>query len=219
MAREPPESARHLVLGDELPLLRRLLVPLGVLLWAAAAVAYLIGTLALTPAIVIALLGAGCGLWSRTFRTERYEFLPEARRVAIEQRHGSAITVRSLPFEVVTDVVLTVFEGARRLDNEGLRQTPSYLLHLEAGAELLPLSARYATSLTECEATAARIHHALCRGRPVGSLLERSYAAALRRRDRLQAIWIARLMAPQQSLRDTERRVQADLRSRNESGT
>lgn len=204
------DDSQILAIGSPLPLLSRALAPLGALLAIAAISARSADSLATMPAAVIFALGCAALLWARGLRTVRYAFDPAARRVRIEQRRGRHVECHELTFDEVQDVIVTLLEGSRDTLGDSPRQLPTFELQLLTRSGRWPIHDAAMLTWEQCEALAARILRVLDR-EPTASLLERSYRAALRLPDRLQALCLLRFRNPSLSLTEADARVRADL--------
>jgi len=191
-------------------MLRVALPPLGLLMAVAGAGGWYIGQVETLAAAVIAALGLAATIWSLRMTTRRIVFDTGTLHVTIRTREGGRRSEQTLPFEKVQDVVLRILEGYRGSTESQLGRLMSFQLSLVTDAGEFPLSRLAEQSVEDCEAMDRSIWQVLGR-LPPDALLERSYRHALARRDRLHAIWIARLLSPQISLNDAEARVQRDL--------
>lgn len=200
----------RLEFGEELSLLRFALPPLGLLMALAGAGAWFIGQVEPLAAVVIAALGVAATLWSLRMTTRLIVFDAASRRMHIRTRKGGQRSDRTFLFEQVRDVVLQILEGHRRGTESPLGQLMSFQLILVTDAGEFPLSRLPEQTLRDCEIKDRSIWQILGRT-AADTLLSRSYRHAIARRDRLQAIWLARLLAPDASLDAAEARVQRDL--------
>ena len=207
MTEQPAETS--LEFGEDLAMLRLALPPLGLLMSVAGAGGWLIGQVRPLAAVVITALGLAAAIWSLRMTTRRIVLDARTRQVTIRARQGSRRSEHTLPFEQVRDVVLRILEGHRSGTESQLGQLMSFQLSLVTDAGEFPLSRLAEQSIGACEAKDSSIWRILGR-EPADSLLARSYRHALKRRDRLQAVWLARLIAPRASLSEAEARVQRD---------
>lgn len=106
-------------------------------------------------------------------------------------------------------MVLKILEGYRRGTDSQLGQLMAFQLSLVTDAGEFPLSRLAEQSLQDCEAKDHSIWQILERT-PPDSLLTRSYRHAIQHRDLLQAVWLARLLAPQASLSEADACVRRD---------
>jgi hypothetical protein len=130
--------------------------------------------------------------------------------VRIRTRKGAERSEQTLAFEQVCDVVLQILEGYRRGTESPLGQLMSFQLILVTDAGAFPLSRLAEQTVHDCETKNRSIWQILGRT-PADTLVARSYRHAIQNRDRLQAVWLARLLAPQVSLNEAEARVRRDL--------
>jgi len=202
-------AATQLEFGEDLGLLRFALPPLGLLMAGAGIGGWLIGQVKPLAGLVISALGLAAMIWSLRMTTRRIVFDARTRQVHIRTREGSRRSEHLLRFEQVQDVVLRILEGYRRGGDWPLGQLMSLQVSLVTDAGEFPLSRLAEQTLQDCEAKDRSIGQILGRP-PPESLLARSYRHALQRRDRLQAIWLARLITPQASLSEAEAQVQRD---------
>jgi hypothetical protein len=180
----------------------------------AGAVGWSSGQLTTFAAWVVTALGLAAAAWSARVTTRRIVFDPSAHLVHIYTRSGGdRRTHEAIPFADVSDVVLRVVGRSERSGESPLGGDLQFLLILLAGGREFPLFRLPEQSLPDCVASEARIWHALARTKP-GELLERSYRHALARGDRLQSIWLARLLAPTASLAEAEARVRREALAR-----
>ena len=201
--------ARLLVCGEDLSLLRRLLPPLGLLMAIAGVGGWMSGELNLLAACVIAALGVAAALWSLRMTTRRFVFDNGTQLVHVSTRQGARRSEESLRFEDVQTIVLRVVEGYRRGPDFPLAGVMSFQLLLLTNGRELTLSRLAQQGLQECEAEARRVLEFLGQSSPE-TLLARSYRHALDQRNRLQAIWLARLLTPRASLDEAAARVRED---------
>jgi hypothetical protein len=207
MTDQPPETV--LVFGEDLSLIRLALPPLGLLMVLAGVGGWFIGQMKPLAAVVITALGLAATVWSLRMTTRLIVFDASTRRVHIRTRQGNQRSEHTMPFEQVTGVVLSILEGYRRDTESPLGILMSYQLSLVTDAGEFPLSRLAEQTVGDCEAKDRSIWRILGRA-PPESLLARSYRHAVERRDRLQAVWLARLLAPQTSLADADARVRRD---------
>jgi hypothetical protein len=204
-----PPAANQLEFGEDLGLLRFALPPLGLLMAGAGIGGWFIGQVKPLAAVVIAALGLAAAIWSLRMTTRRITFDARTRQVDIRTRQGSQRSEHLLRFEQVQDVVLRILEGYRSGGDSPLGRLMSLQLSLVTDAGEFPLSRLAEQTMQDCEIKDRSIWQILGRT-PPESLLARSYRHAVRRRDRLQAIWLARLITPQASLNEAEAQVQRD---------
>jgi hypothetical protein len=195
--------------GEDLGLLRVALPPLGLLMALAGTGGWWIGQIRPLAALVVTALGLAATIWSLRMATVRVVFDTVTRRVRIRTRQGSQRSEHMIPFEQVRDVVLRILESYRDDAEVPLGRLMSYQLSLVTDAGEFPLSRLTEQSVQACEAKDHSIWQVLGRA-PGDSLLARSYRHAVQRRDRLQAVWIGRLLTPQASLGEVEARVRGD---------
>jgi hypothetical protein len=207
MTDQPSESV--LVFGEELSLLRLALPSLGLLMALAGVGGWFIDQVKPLAAAVITALGLAATVWSLRMTTRLIVFDASMRRVHIRTRQGNHRSEHTLPFEHVQDVVLRILEGYRRDTESPLGLLMSFQLSHVTEAGEFPLSRLAEQSVGDCEAKDRSIWRILGRA-PPESLLARSYRHAVERRDRLQAVWLARLLTPQTSLDDADARVRRD---------
>ena len=205
MTDRPAENS--LEFGEDLGLLRLALPPLGLLMAVAGIGGWFIGQVKPLAAVVITALGLAAMIWSLRMTTRRIVFDAGTRRVFVHTREGSRRSEHTLPFAQVQDVVLRILEGYRSGGESG--QLMAYQMSLVTGEGEFPLSRLAELTLADCEAKDRSIWQVLGRA-PPDSLLARSYRHAIQRRDRLQAIWLARLITPQASLNEADARVRRD---------
>jgi hypothetical protein len=203
-------ATNQLEFGEDLGLLRFALPPLGLLMAGAGIGGWFIGQVKPLAAAVIAALGLAATIWSLRMTTRRIAFDASTRKVHIRMRQGRQRSEHILRFEQVQDVVLRILEGYRRGTDSPLGRLMSWQLILVTDAGEFPLSRLAEQTLQDCEAKDRSIWQILGRT-PPESLLARSYRYAVQHRDRLQAIWLARLITPQASLSEAEAQVQRDL--------
>jgi hypothetical protein len=201
-----PPAANQLEFGEDLGLLRFALPPLGLLMAGAGIGGWFIGQV---KPLVIAAFGLAATIWSLRMTTRRIAFDARTRQVHIRMRQGSQRSEHLLRFEHVQDVVLRILEGYRSGGDSPLGRLMSLQLSLVTDAGEFPLSRLAEQTMQDCEAKDRSIWQILGRT-PPESLLTRSYRHAVRRRDRLQATWLARLLTPQASLSEAEAQVQRD---------
>jgi hypothetical protein len=202
-------AANQLEFGEDLGLLRFALPPLGLLMALAGIGGWFIGQMKPLAAVVISALGLAATIWALRMTTRRIAFDARTRQVHIRTRQGSQRSEHKLRFEQVQDVVLRILEGYRRGGDSPLGTLMSWQLILVTDAGEFPLSQLAEQTMQDCEAKDRSIWQILGRTAPE-SLLARSYRHAVQRRDRLQAIWLARLTTPQASLNEAEAQVQRD---------
>lgn len=195
--------------GEDLALLRFALPPLGLLMALAGAGGWFIDQVQPLAAFVITVLGLAATIWSLRLTTRRIVFDAGTRQVHIRAREGSQRSERTLPFEHVQDVVLRILESYRRGAESPLGQLMAYQLSLVTEEGEFSLSRLAEQTVADCEAKDRSIWQALGRT-PADSLLARSYRHAIQRRERLQAVWLARLLTPEASLTEADARVQRD---------
>lgn len=207
-------AASPLEFGDDLALLRWALPPLGVLMAGAGAAGWSSGQLTTFAAWVVTALGLAAAVWSVRVTTRRIVFDASAHLVHIYTRSGGARrTHEAIPFADVSDVVLQVVGRSERSGESPLGGDLQFLLILVAGGRDIPLSRLPEHSLPDCVASDARVWRVIERT-PPGDLLERSYRHFLARSDRLQSIWLARLLTPGASLAEAEARVRREALAR-----
>ena len=141
--------------------------------------------------------------------TRRIVFDAGTRQVHIRAREGSQRSDRTLPFEHVQNVVLRILESYRRGAESPLGQLMAYQLSLVTEEGEFPLSRLAEQTVADCEAKDRSIWRTLGRTQ-ADSLLARSYRHAIQRHERLQAVWLARLLTPGSSLTEVDARVQRD---------
>lgn len=196
--------------GEDLVLLRWALPPLGLLMAIAGACGWKIGQLQPLAAGVLTVLGLAAAVWSLRVTTRRILFDTRTRQLHVYTRKGgSRRTHQMFRFDQVNDVVLRILDGIRRGTESQLGRELSFQLILVTDAGEFPLSRLAEGSLDDCEAKDFSIWQVLGRDSP-GVLLARSYRHAVVRRDRLQSIWLARLLMPQASLEEADARVRRD---------
>ncbi|MFO1400135.1 MAG: hypothetical protein U1F30_02785 [Steroidobacteraceae bacterium] len=199
-----------IVIGESLLLLRWGLPPLGVLLALAALLGWWNTRLGALAASTVGLLGLLAVIWAGRLRTREFRFEPTTRRVWVVE-HGALETRRTeLSYSDVKNVVVRVVDGFHGDADAPLGRLLSLQLHLVTMRGVFPLSRSNLRTVPECEVLEARVWMALGR-RPDGSLLERSCRYALAFGDRLQAVWLRRLLEPDLTFAQAEGRVQRDL--------
>ena len=202
-------AANQLEFGEDLGLLRFALPPLGLLMAGAGIGGWFIGQVKPLAAVVISALGLAATIWSLRMTTRRIAFDARTRQVHIRMRQGSQRSEHILRFEQVQDVVLRILEGYRSGTDSPLGILMAWQLILVTDGGEFPLSRLAEQTMQDCEAKDRRIWQILgCT--PPESLLARSYRHAVRRRNRLQATWLARLITPQASLNEAEAQVRRD---------
>ena len=202
-------AANQLEFGEDLGLLRFALPPLGLLMAGAGIGGWFIGQVKPLAAVTLSALGLAATIWSLRMTTRRIAFDARTRQVDIRTRQGSQRSEHILRFEQVQDVVLRILEGYRSGTDSPLGILMAWQLILVTDGGEFPLSRLAEQTMQDCEAKDRRIWQILgCT--PPESLLARSYRHAVRRRDRLQATWLARLITPQASLNEAEAQVRRD---------
>lgn len=203
-------TAATLEFGEDLALLRWALPPLGASMALAGAGGWFAGQLQPLAASVIVSLGLAAAAWSLRVTTRRITFDASARRIDVYVRTGGRRrSHQQLDFDQVEDVVLRILAGPRSSGDSPLGPGMAFQLILATDAGAFALSRLAEESVQDCEARDRAIWQMLGRT-PHAPLLVRSYRHALARRDRLQAIWLARLLEPRASLEDAESRVRRE---------
>lgn len=202
--------ATRLAFGEDLALLRWALPPLGLLMAIAGAYGSKTGRMQPLAAGVIVGLGLGAALWALRVTTRLIVFDASTSRIHVHTRKGGTRrTHQTLRFDQVTDVVLRVLEGPRGDAESQLGRQMAIEMILVTDAGEFPLSRLPEADVQSCEAKDLLIWRVLGRHSPE-PLLSRSYRHALSRRDRLQSIWLARLLTPRASLEEADARVRKD---------
>jgi hypothetical protein len=209
MKDERAGDSETLVFGDSLTLLRRALPPLGLLMVAMAGVGLRNGQLRVLQALLIAALGIAAAIWAWRTRTFHFRFERASRQVVVRERGPAGAREVLIPFAQVRDVVVRILEGYRSSSETRLGRVMSLQMQLVTDGGEFPLSRLSMQSLKDCEDFERPIWRALGR-LPQETLLARSYRHALQERDRLQAIWLRRLMEPSLTLTEAESRVMQD---------
>lgn len=203
-------TAASLDFGEDLVLLRWALPPLGSLMVLAGVHGWKIGQLQPLAAVVLGVLGLAAAIWALRVTTRRILFDARTRQIHVcTHKSGRRRTYQTLGFDQVNDVVLRILEGMRPGTESRVGRELAFALILVTDAGEIPLLRRAEQDLDECEAKDSRIWQILGRD-PPGDLLMRSYRNAVARRDRLQSIWLVRLLAPYASLAQADAVVRRD---------